>query len=492
MRAHLDIEDCQDEEISTEGASGSEIGQVLERVQTYILKRRVRIKDMFKDFDTLRCGRCTRWQFTRALSQAVPRITQGDMFALVDHFTEGGRNVQDPQDVNYIRFVRDIEAAFVHSDLDKQLQCRVRANILGPDEEERVREVLSRVALLVKTRGIRLRHSFRDCDRSVTMTMVNSRFSGKITPSQFRRHFPLTQYFSEADVNLLVKRYQMDCGGVSFVALDDEIRELSERLDKSRDCESNYETCNSGGVPVTRRRPPSAPLQCSRSESTLLHDAKSKCVNAQRPRSASFCRLTAALQNGQKQLHQDCLQQQQVRQQEQQPLQQQEEQHQERQQQQQQKEQKQEQEQEQEQDQELGQAQEQEYLEKVQNHIRRRLRRLRFSIRSVFADFSRRLGTHITKSQFIRIMDMAGFRLQPKQLEILCYAYCDKDEGRLFNHHAFSADMDVKSSDELIASKQQSAPYTSKQESKYFDSRVVPLYGSQSSAGRAGSRRQQS
>eukprot|EP00928_Gymnodinium_smaydae_P019502 TRINITY_DN17490_c0_g2_i1.p1 TRINITY_DN17490_c0_g2~~TRINITY_DN17490_c0_g2_i1.p1 ORF type:complete len:1059 (-),score=251.77 TRINITY_DN17490_c0_g2_i1:131-3139(-) len=232
-------------ERSDECAAGDALSDAasaaLQRLQLYVFTRRIRVKGLFADYDKLHCGRCTRWQFTRAITALAPATSQEDVISLAECFTESGPQVREPQVVNYLRFERALEEVFTEPGLEKRPDAYVpkrgacvptqfRRKPLPPADEDRVQEVLERIAKIVERRGIRFRQCFQTCDHSANVTMVNSRFSGKITRFQFEKFFPLLNEISESELQLLMQRYEAERDSVHFAALDDDVAEIAAEL----------------------------------------------------------------------------------------------------------------------------------------------------------------------------------------------------------------------------------------------------------------------
>jgi len=212
-----------------------DIPAIIESVQQYAFQRRLRVKDGFRDYDQLRCGRCTRQQFMRGVNVVMPSLRKDELEALADHYTEEGVHVQRPQVIGYKRFVSAVEEVFTVAHLERMplrvvprsgatLQNTFRPVTVGVDrEEERVQAILLKIALLCKTRGMVFLSCFQDCDRSDSISLVTPRYSGKATPSQFRQHFPLVGDFDDSELRLLAKRYTTPSGDVNYQALDSDI-----------------------------------------------------------------------------------------------------------------------------------------------------------------------------------------------------------------------------------------------------------------------------
>jgi Ca2+-binding EF-hand superfamily protein len=219
-----------------------DIPALIETIQQFVFQRRLRVKDAFRDFDQLRCGRCTRQQFMRGVNTTMASLRKDELEALADYYTEEGAHVQRPQVVGYSRFVAAVEEIFTVAHLEKQPTRKVpragatlshvfRPNTVGVDREEaRIQAILQKIALLCKTRGIIFLSCFQDCDRSDAISLVTPRYSGKATQSQFRQHFPLIADFEESELRFLAKRYTTPGGDINYQALNRDIKEAEKQV----------------------------------------------------------------------------------------------------------------------------------------------------------------------------------------------------------------------------------------------------------------------
>jgi len=215
-----------------------EVASVLRNVQAYIYTRRIRIKDCFLDFDRLRSGRCTSMQFARGLSSIVPKLRPHEMKILMEFYRadkgEKKQKVGKPEAVCYLRFIRDVDSVFGTSELEKQPKLKVHRpgwNIQPllhehpktTDDEETLQQVLYRLALFAKTRGIVFRTGFQASERSMDTSLLCPRYAGKVTEMQFLQHFPFMEAVNDYELGLLLQRYTMDSGDVNYVAMDKEL-----------------------------------------------------------------------------------------------------------------------------------------------------------------------------------------------------------------------------------------------------------------------------
>lgn len=213
-----------------------DVPAILLSIQKHVFQRRLRVKDAFRDFDNLRCGRCTREQFMRGANTTMASLKRDELEALADYYTEEGLHVQRPRVVGYKRFVAELEEVFTVARLERQptrkvpragssLQTTFLPRTVGVEnEEERVQAILQKIALLCHTRGIIFLSCFQDCDRSDSVSLVTPRYSGKATLSQFRQHFPLIGDLDDSELRLLAKRYTTSSGDINYQAMDRDIQ----------------------------------------------------------------------------------------------------------------------------------------------------------------------------------------------------------------------------------------------------------------------------
>ncbi|CAE8625553.1 unnamed protein product, partial [Polarella glacialis] len=223
----------------------------LDRIRAHIFRRRARSRDFFRDFDSLHCGRVTRADFSRALSNIVyPNLfydmeTPVDPDALCDAYTDSGERVIKPRVVNYIRFCNDIDQAFGFiPDLEKQPQVYVPspgeyvldAGGFKPricSDEERCWALMKRMAILMASRAIDLGTCFNDCQRAPVDIA-----SGRIEPELFVKKLPLCQStstreaaFQPHEMDLLLEKYTDDNGFLRLFFLERDMQTLVEGID---------------------------------------------------------------------------------------------------------------------------------------------------------------------------------------------------------------------------------------------------------------------
>lgn len=79
---------------------------LISRIQVFVTPRRVRVREFFLDFDRLRCGRCSKTQFARALNLVGVRLADQEADSLALYFADTSIQAATGPDfkVNYEKF----------------------------------------------------------------------------------------------------------------------------------------------------------------------------------------------------------------------------------------------------------------------------------------------------------------------------------------------------------------------------------------------------
>lgn len=112
-----------------------------------------------------------------------------------------------------------------------------------------------------------------------------------------------------------------------------------------------------------------------------------------------------------------------------------------------------------------------EAIMQLEDGIRARIHTRRVLVRPAFHHFDTGNTGHITKGQFLRVMDSLGFQLDENALDLLCYAYCDLGNHTDFNYIDFCRTCDPPNEDDNEAMNAEIGPYKPKLSSQYFDIR---------------------
>jgi Ca2+-binding EF-hand superfamily protein len=233
------------------------VRELIHKIQVFAFPRRIRMTEFYVNFDNLRSGRCTRVQFGRGLDTAGVKIDDVDVEFLADYFTQDGPNVQKPQVVNYKAFCDAVEKVFNDVDLsfksgqmeddwgespsspispggysggaESMMKASMTSFIPKPvDDEDRISHIMHRLAALCKSRGICWKYLFHDFDRNLnpSPSRLTPARGGKCTRNQFHRLFPFKKEVSEDDIQYLMARYSTDGGDVHFQAIHNDISEV--------------------------------------------------------------------------------------------------------------------------------------------------------------------------------------------------------------------------------------------------------------------------
>ncbi|XP_071808477.1 uncharacterized protein [Asterias amurensis] len=175
-----------------------------DHIRKFMLSKRVRVAEFFKDFDNLRSGCVTKSQFKRCLDQSFSSIlSEGEEEVLIEKFKDNNGMV------NYKRFADVIESTFQPDNLkvepksqtiapDEFLGTTRSLRPLSPASVKKVQLIIQRIAPYYKYHGINISSSYTDFDRH---------HIGTVTDSQFARSFPRPPGLEDEEVELLKKSY---------------------------------------------------------------------------------------------------------------------------------------------------------------------------------------------------------------------------------------------------------------------------------------------
>jgi len=473
-----------------------EIAVIIQKIQVFVFPRRVRVREFFYDFDKLRKGRCTHDNFVRALKLLGVDLSIAEVDALSDHFTEHGPNVLKPHVVNYVKFCQVIDECFDDPAAMNEVCGSPTGTRVMPDlgVEERFEFLMYKLASLCKARGVVLRFSYMDCDRSPSASpaRTNPRMSGKVTRNQFLRNFPFKKEFTQEEVNVLADHYTTDGGDVHFQSLHTDVSEVgnnepppfprSDFIPRPDDCEWTQNRLS----PVEKLSAKIVEKRVRITESFQDFDAlrKGYCTVGQVKAVftilnlskeidrnefdqlvgiygredgmfcyRTFCQDVDPTLNAVRELHKD------------------------------------------------PQAivapvdaetmhnarrsfrvlnpTELEQASALEDKLRARVRSRRMNLLPSFKDMDRKHWNHVSRDQFKRVMYTLGFELDEAQIDLLCGLYCDMGNKVDFNYMDFIRNIDVPSEDLQLALTQRNAPITGKEvhgPRQYFDERgrVIP------------------
>eukprot|EP00048_Salpingoeca_helianthica_P014945 m.224337 g.224337 ORF g.224337 m.224337 type:complete len:902 (-) comp16452_c0_seq1:194-2899(-) len=200
--------------------SGEEVADpvqaLLEKLHRKIVRERVGLRQVMKDFDKHAHGRITATEFQRCLSMAQLALSASELNTISSFYASAGH----PGFVDYARFCSDVDASFATPSLERNPTLQATAFIPPADievaaqtrkvrlEEGAAADVLmARMASRVSKNRMVVLPPFKDFDRAVI---------GTVSKPQFLRvllSLGLTDGATEAEVAALVRRYAVPAGG---------------------------------------------------------------------------------------------------------------------------------------------------------------------------------------------------------------------------------------------------------------------------------------
>jgi len=491
----------------------SSVANIVFKIQQTVFPRRIRVKDIFRDYDPLRSMRVTKPQFRRAMSSLnIKNLTVAEIDELGEFFKDGpasdnptnSMKCYTPQDVNYGEFSDCVEEVFAPTlrKLEETPTAEVprpgallgsvgfKPNAVeGEANIDALNAVLHKLALLAKTRGIVFKYCFQDLDRSESTSLTVPRRGGWCTVPQFLRNFPFAGDVTGEEMDLLLQRYTGDIGGrqpgavFNYQALHDDISELAGDIAVNPVPQSNFIprpdgtewTSKSKGV-VEKIQAAVVEKRCRVAEYFIDFDnlRKGFCTVKQVNTVFSLLKLNWVSQEDFKALcdiycrpsdgmfhyarfaaeidsafTKDEL--------EREPL------------------------------TRIGvtdgtttlparrnkaklSEEEMQKIELLEAEIASRIKERRILLRPQFEDFDPIRRGHVTKSQFGRVMATCGFtKLDVAGQDLLCKKYCDLGNDREFNYMDFNYTVDPRPKEEDLAAWQSLQPYCAATASKYFE-----------------------
>lgn len=501
-------------------APDSSVAKIIFKIQQTVFPRRIRVKDLFKDYDPLRSKRVTHPQFKRALSSLnIKGLSIGEIEEVAAFFKDGpvsedpqnAMKNYDPQNVNYGEFSACVEEVFGPTLTKIELTPTVDVPPPGAQlpptfmpkagdgvDIEELHAVLHKIALLAKTRGIVFKYCFQDLDRSDCTSLTVPRRGGSCTEQQFLRNFPFTGDISKAEMGVILRRYTGEIPNgqpgatINYQALHDDISELAGGI-KAERCPTSIfvqrpdgTTWSGQATQVLQRITASVVERRLRlAEYFLDFDNLRKGFCTVNQLNTVFSMLKISVSTADlAELHQmfcrpedglffyaafaqlidsaftaDEL--------EKDPL------------------------------ARVGRTDgattlparrsqallsmvENEAIDRIQEEIAARIKERRILLRPAFEDFDPIRRGHVTKSQFARVMATCGFtKVTGPEVELLSRRYCDLGNDREFNYMDFNYNVDPRSKAEDLAAWQSLQPAQDHRASKYFEytGKVTPFKG---------------
>lgn len=513
----------------TQAQQDERVSKIIFKIQAAIFPRRIRIKDIFRDYDPLRSMRVTLAQFRRALVsvnikglsvqeiEEVAAFFQDAPVPSGDKTNQGATKVYLPQDVNYGEFSNSIDEVFGPTLTKLEETPTAEVNFPGSQlsrgflpretgDREALHAVLHKVALLSKTRGIVFKYCFQDFDRSDSTSLTVPRRGGSCTVEQFLRNFPFTGDLSREELNLILARYSGEIVGrqpgaiINYQALHDDISDMDSAVQNSSLPTSLYfphpdGTIWTGEALSVLQRITAAVVERRLRVAEYFHDfdnlRKGFCtvnqvktvfsllkLNVPEADIQVLCDMYCRTSDGKSVLKEQFPMFNYFKfcadvdaaftrdELEKDPL------------------------------ARVGQTDgtttlparrnkamlgpdEDAQIGNLEAEIASRVKERRILLRPAFEDFDPIRRGHVTKSQFARVMATCGFRLEFAQIDLLCRKYCDLGNDREFNYMEFNYTVDPRPKEEDRAMWQSLQPYAPPGVSKYYEytGTVTPFQG---------------
>ncbi|KAI9207587.1 uncharacterized protein BJ171DRAFT_561416 [Polychytrium aggregatum] len=174
------------------------------KIRVHVFSMRIRLHDLFEDFDKLRSGYITAAQFRRCLGQVTDKavvapqspLNEVEYAVLIKHY-----DIKQNGTVNWKMFVDSISTV-VKPLLELQ-----------PQEQTVLKDVIERLRSYVKHHGSDVKSWFKDFDKHN---------NGYITVNQFRRGIP-SNLISLEEEDMLLKQYSDEKKTVNYFKMNTDV-----------------------------------------------------------------------------------------------------------------------------------------------------------------------------------------------------------------------------------------------------------------------------
>ncbi|KAJ3031489.1 UNVERIFIED_CONTAM: hypothetical protein HDU68_003429 [Siphonaria sp. JEL0065] len=203
------------------------------KIRAHIFAKRIRLVDLFADFDKLRSGYITTSQFRRCLGGAMERgvvsapLTDAEYKVLTEHYK--GQGVAGEGRIKWVAFVDSIDKVFGAKKLELTPTLYIPAPHevvkpvrppLTPKSESVLNDVIERLRQYVKHHGSDVKSWFTDFDK------YNG---GYITQNQFRRGIPPNVISLEEEELLLGQYSDSFTGTVNYFKMNTDVNRKDKK-----------------------------------------------------------------------------------------------------------------------------------------------------------------------------------------------------------------------------------------------------------------------
>ncbi|KAJ3210533.1 hypothetical protein HDU82_007937 [Entophlyctis luteolus] len=228
-------------------SSEANVESVENKIRAHVFAKRIRLVDLFADFDKLRSGYISAAQFRRCLGGAMERgvpLTEHEYKMIIDFYKGNTKDTADR--IKWVTFTDSIDKVFGAKRLESTptlytppphegkfnaiLVVLISLPVvkpvrppLSPKSESVLKDVMDRLRQYVKHHGSDVKSWFKDFDK------YNG---GYITQNQFRRGIP-QNVMSQEEEDLLLGQYSDDVtGSVNYFKMNTDVnrKEKHRRL----------------------------------------------------------------------------------------------------------------------------------------------------------------------------------------------------------------------------------------------------------------------
>nr|KAJ3422717.1 hypothetical protein HK105_006776 [Polyrhizophydium stewartii] len=215
------------------GSDHLQLSNVENKYRAQVFSMRIRLVELFQDFDKLRSGLMTASQFRRCVAASMDKgvvspLTDAEVNVLIDHYLDPKTRM-----VHWRAFVDSIDKVFGAKQLEnsptsyEQDIVKPFRRPLSPSSEQNLAEVISRLRSYVKHHGSDVKSWFKDFDK------YNN---GYVTYNQFRRGIPQNLLSMEEEDLLLTRYGEVLTGTVNYFKMNTDVNRKPPRptIDQSQ------------------------------------------------------------------------------------------------------------------------------------------------------------------------------------------------------------------------------------------------------------------
>lgn len=211
------------------------MAEIMNKIKLEAAQKRVRAKEFFMDFDTLRKGEVSEAQFKRALSMMNFALTQKDLDSISSSYK------QPSGLINYRDFLKELNSVF-HDEIEsspvKAALKQTIPQIISQDQQHQIYEALQIFRNIMKIQRILVKPAFQDFDRSNTGHVSASQFIRVLTtlgvaPSNNELKTLMAQLYTDGHLGVNYYKFCIDIENLDMPGLiSGNLESISEAMPK--------------------------------------------------------------------------------------------------------------------------------------------------------------------------------------------------------------------------------------------------------------------